>query len=242
MRDAVLWVADPLHFHAYAEFLHSVRTGGTAIRMVTGLEAFEYFEKEPAEGAVFHAAMTAISALTLPAVLEVYDFGNSGTLCDVAGGHGSLLTGVLRKHPGLRGILFDLPGVVPGARARIDSLGLASRCEVVGGDFFEAVPAAERYVLKSIIHDWQDERAARILENCRRAMRGDGAVVLLEQVIAPGDAPQPAKWVDLDMLAFAGGRERTASEFADLFARAGLRLVRIVPTRSPYCVIEAMKA
>jgi hypothetical protein len=242
MRDAVLWIADPFHFRLYAEFLHSIRTGETTIRKMTGHGAFEYFDNDPALGAVFHSAMTAISAMALPAVLEAYDFGDSGTLCDVAGGHGLLLTGILRKHAGLRGILFDLPGVVEGARPRIDSLGLASRCEVVGGDFFGSVPAADRYVLKNIIHDWDDEHAARILDNCRRAMHGDGRIVLLEQVIAPGDVPQPAKWLDLDMLALAGGRERTAAEFGELVGQAGLRLARIVPTRSPYCVIEAVKA
>jgi hypothetical protein len=242
MRDAVLWMADPFRFRLYAEFLHSIRTGETTIRKVTGCEAFEYFEKDPALGAVFHAAMTALSAMALPAVLEAYDFGDSGTICDVGGGHGFLLTGILGKHGGLRGIVFDAPGVVAGARSRIDSLGLGSRCELVGGSFFEAVPAADRYVLKSIIHDWDDEKAARILRNCVRAMRGDGRIVLIEQVIAPGDAPQPAKWLDLDMLAMAGGRERTAEEFAALLGGAGLRLARILPTRSPYCVIEAVTA
>jgi hypothetical protein len=241
MRDAVLWIADPFHFRLYAEFIHCIRTGETAVRKVTGSEAFEYFEKDPALGAVFHGAMTAISAMALPAALEAYDFGESGTLCDVAGGHGFLVTGILRKHAELRGILLDLPGVVAGARPRIESMGLAGRCEIVGGDFFESVPAADQYVLKNIIHDWDDARAMQILKNCAAAMRGNGRVVLLEQVIAPGNAPQPGKWLDLDMLALAGGRERTEAEYTALFKGAGLRLSRIVPTRSPYSVIEAVK-
>jgi hypothetical protein len=153
-----------------------------------------------------------------------------------------LLTAILQKHPGLRGIVFDLPHVVEGAKERIESSGVASHCEIAGGDFFQAVPRADSYVLKSIIHDWEETRAVTILKNCATAMRGNGKVILLEFVIDPGNEPNMGKWIDLEMLTMAGGRERTEAEYAELFAKAGLRLTRVVRTASPQCVIEAVKA
>lgn len=242
-RDTVLFVANPLHLEIFGELLHSVETGGTAFKKVTGLEAFEFFRENPEEGQIFNAAMTSMSAGLMRAVIQAYDFGESGTLADIGGGHGILLGAILQKHPGLRGIVFDLPHVVEGAKPRIASLGLDSRCEIATGDFFQAVPQAESYVMKSIIHDWDDARAITILKNCAKAMRGRGGkVLLLEFVIAPGNQPDLGKWIDMEMLALAGGRERTEAEFADLFARAGLRLARVVRTASPHCVIEAVKA
>jgi hypothetical protein len=242
VRDIVLWMAGEFHLRTFAELMHSLQTGGTALKKVTGMESFEYFEKDRALGELFNAAMTSFSAVLIPAVLEAYDFTGCGTLADIAGGHGFALTSVLQEHPEVRGILFDLPHVATGARTRIESLGLASRCEVIPGSFFDAVPAADHYMMKNIIHDWDDERAVLILRNCARAMRGNGKVLLIEAVIAPGNQPHFAKWMDLEMLAFPGGRERTEAEFAELFAAAGLRLARVVPTQSPVCVLEATRA
>jgi len=242
-RDALLFGADPLHFRVFAEFMHPIQTGETAFKKVTGMDAFEFFQQNTAENDAFNAAMTSLSANSTKAVLEAYDFGESGTLADVGGGHGALLTTILQKHRGLRGIIFDLPHVAAGAKPRIDSLGLASRCEAVGGDFFEAVPPAESYVMKSIIHDWEEPLAITILKNCVKTMRGQsGKVILVEHVIVPGNEPDMAKWIDMEMLAMAGGRERTEAEYAELFAKAGLRMVRVVQTASPYCAIEAVKA
>ena len=243
LRDVVLWLGNPLHLRIFAEFMHSIETGATAIQKATGHEAFEYFKHDAAEQVIFNAAMTNLSAFLIPPVLEAYDFGALGTLADVGGGHGFLLAAILQKHPGLRGIVFDLPDVVAGAKPRIESLGLASRCEIAGGDFFQGVPAADSYVMKSIIHDWDDARSVTILKNCARAMRGTtGKVLLVEFIIDPGNEPSLGKWIDMEMLAMAGGRERTEAEFAELFAKAGLRLARIVRTKSPYCVVEAVKA
>jgi hypothetical protein len=241
-RDSVMFLANPLHLRIFSEILHSVESGGTGFKKVTGLEAFEFFRENSEENQVFNAAMTSISTGLIGPVVEAYDFGESGTLADIGGGHGILLGAILHKHRGLRGILFDAPHVVEGAQARIASLGLDSRCEIASGDFFQAVPQAESYVMKSIIHDWDDARAVAILKNCAKAMRGSGGkVLLLEFVIAPGNQPDLGKWIDMEMLILAGGRERTEAEFADLFARAGLRLARIVRTASPHCVIEAVK-
>ena len=242
MRDVMVWMGDDFHLRTYAELMHSVKTGGTAVKKFTGSEAFEYFEQDKAEGERFNAAMTNFSAVLMPAVLEAYDFSGLGTLADIAGGHGFALTSILKKHPDLRGILFDLPHVVSGAKPRIESLGLADRCQIVAGDFFQAVPVADCYVMKNIIHDWDDARALAILKNCAGALRGKGKVILIENVISPGNEPHFGKWLDIDMLTLAGGRERTQAEFAALFSQARLRLSRVVPTKSPVCVVEAVKA
>jgi O-methyltransferase domain/Dimerisation domain len=241
--NAVIFLGNPLHLRIFAELMHSVETGGTGFKKVTGLEAFEYFRANPEEGRIFNAAMTSIAAGAIQPILDAYDFGETGTLADIGGGHGMLLSAILQRHRGLRGIVFDMAHVVEGAKPQLASLGLASRCEVVSGDFFQEVPAADSYIMKSIIHDWNDERSIVILKNCAKAMRGNGGKILvLDFVIAPGNQPDLGKWIDMEMLALAGGRERTEAEFAELFARAGLKLSRIVRSASPNCVIEAVKA
>jgi hypothetical protein len=242
-RDTVLFLANPMHLRVFAELMHSVESGETAIKKTTGLDAFSFFHENPEESAAFNAAMTSITTSFIGPALANYDFGESGTLADIGGGHGFLLTAILQKHTGLRGITFDLPHVVEGAKPRIAALGLESRCEIACGDFFKAVPEAESYVMKSIIHDWDDAHAIAILKNCAESMRGrNGRVILLEFVVVPGNDPDLAKWIDLEMLALAGGRERTETEYSALFAKAGLRLSRVVRTSSPFCVIEAVKA
>ncbi len=242
-RDTVLFVANPLHFRVFAELMHSIESGETAFKKVTGLDSSEFFRQDTEENWEFNAAMTSITTSFIGPVLAAYDFGESGTLADIGGGHGFLLTAILQKHPAVRGVVFDLPHVLEGAKPRIESLGLASRCEIAGGDFFKIVPQADSYVLKSIIHDWDDTRAITILKNCAAAMRrNSGKVILLEFVIDPGNEPSLGKWIDLEMLTMAGGRERTEAEYAELFAKAGLRLARVVRTAAPQCVIEAVKA
>lgn len=243
IRDVVLFVSSPMHMRVFTELQHSVATGGTALKKALGMEAFEFFRQNPEESRTFNAAMTSISAQMTGPAIDAYDFGESGTLADIGGGHGAVLAMILQKHLGLRGIVYDLPHVVEGARATIDSLGLAPRCEMAAGDFFASVPPADSYVMKSVIHDWDDARAVQILKNCAAAMSNPrGKVLLIEMVIAPGNEPGMAKWIDIEMLAMAGGRERTEAEFADLFGKSGLRLSRVVCAASPFCVIEAVKA
>jgi hypothetical protein len=201
--------------------------------------AFDYFQSHPEEGEIFNDAMTSLSRMAAPAIAEAYDFGRFGKLVDVAGGHGLLLTTVLRRYPALHGILFDLPEVVAGAGGAIRAAGVEDRCEIAAGDFFRAVPeGADAYMLKSIIHDWDDERAAAILRTCRRAMAPGGRVLVVEMLVPPGNEPGFSKLLDLEMLAIPGGRERNAEEFRDLFAAAGFELTAVAPTRSPMCVIE----
>jgi hypothetical protein len=238
--DMVLWLADPTHLRVYADAMHSVTTGKPAIEKTFGMPVFEFFPRNPELSEVFNNAMTAFSAAVVPAVLEAYDFSGISTLVDIAGGHGRVLTSILQKYPSMRGVLFDLDHVIAGAVSRIEELGLSDRCRAAAGDFFAAVPeGGDAYIMKHIIHDWDDDRAAAILENIRKAMNRGGRVILLESVLLPGNQPDFGKVIDLEMLLLPGGRERTETEFRALFNRAGFELTRIVGTQSPLSVIEA---
>lgn len=243
VRDSVLWLGDRTHFDTYPELMHALKTGETVVEKVYGASCFDYFAKNKEVGDVFNAAMTSFSTISVPAVLEAYDFSwlNGKTLVDIAGGHGYLLSEILRKYPAIRGKLFDLDHVASGAQQRFEKTGVADRCEIEGGDFFQNVPSADGYVMKHILHDWDDERALTILKCIHRAARDHARVVTIDAVIAPGNEPHFAKWLDLEMLLLPGGRERTREEFANLFERAGFRLTLVVPTQSPVSVIEAEK-
>lgn len=240
LREMVLWLCDSFHFRVYAETMHSVKTGETLGEKVLGMPVFEYFQRDRELSASFNNAMTNFSASVVPAVLPVYDFSGIDVLVDVAGGHGMILSSILKQYPKMRGILLDLEHVLAGATAP-DAMGVGDRVQKVSGDFFKAVPAGgDAYIMKHIIHDWDDERASVILKNVRTALEGkpNGRLILLEAVIKPGNEPDLAKLIDLEMLLLPGGKERTADEFTALFARSGFELTRIVPTASPVCVIE----
>ena len=236
LRDVAIFWGEDWHWETWGQMLYSVRTGHPAWAQAHGDDVFEYFRKNPEAGAIFNRAMSSFSGPATKAVLEAYDFGGIETLIDIAGGHGRLISGILEAYPSMRGVLFDLPYVIEGA-SRID------RCEYVSGDFFAGVPSGgDAYIMKSIIHDWDDARALKILQNIRQVMRPDGRVLLVEAVIAAGNNHDFGKLIDLEMLVSPGGKERTAAEYAELFSRAGLRLTRIVPTKSPFSVIEAVAA
>lgn len=246
MRDTVVWLADPLHFNIAAELLHSVRTGQPTVEHLTGKPAFEYISSNEVEFHRFHRAMTNLSAMAVAAALQAYDFSDFSTIVDVGGGHGFAICSILQKYPQMCGILFDLHDIVPGADQRICDLALETRCSTASGDFFQSVPeGGDVYFMKHILHDWTDDQAITILQNCRRALESKrnrnlpGKVVLLEFVVPPGNQPHPSKIIDIEMLFFPGGRERMEDEWRNLFARAGFRLSRIVPTQSPFSVIEA---
>jgi hypothetical protein len=210
------------------------------VEKVVGKPVFEYLAGEPELSGVFNDAMTAFSGAVGPAALKAYDFSGIEVLVDVAGGHGEILMSMLRAYPKMRGILFDIDHVIAGATPRISAAGLSDRCETITGDFFSAVPAGDAYILKHIIHDWDDARAVAILKNIRQAItKPEGRLILLETVIQPGNQPDLGKFIDLEMLVMPGGRERTAEEFGALLARGGFALSRVVPTESPLCVIEA---
>lgn len=243
-RAMVRWIGEESAWHAWADFAHSVRTGKPAFDHVHGEQAFDYFAKHPESAAVFNAAMTAFSAVTGPAVARAYDFSGVGKLVDVGGGQGGLLLAVAERYPRLRGVVFDRAEVIAGARAVLDTAPAGARIECVAGDFFAGVPrGADAYMMKHIIHDWDDDRCIQILAHCAWAMAPGGRVLVVDQVIRDGADATFSKIMDLEMLAMTtGGRERTAAEFASLLERAGLELTRIVPTDSVVSVIEATAA
>lgn len=244
VRDMVRFWCDAFHFRVYAELMHSVRTGETCVERVTGGKPiFEFLPTDPRESEVFNRAMVSFSAQVIPAVLEAYDFSGIGTLVDVAGGHGSVLCAILAKVPQMRGILADLDHVLKGAGETIRRHGVEARVTLQTCDFFKAVPAGGgAYIMKHIIHDWPDEKALTILRNITTAMgEKKGKLILIETVIKPGNDPHLGKFIDIEMLAMPGGRERTEAEFFALFDRAGFRLTRVVPTKSPLCVLEGVR-
>ena len=244
--DMGLWITSPFHFRVYAEMMHAVATGAPAAERVAGMPVFEYLarpeNKELSE--IFNNAMTGFSGDVAPAALDAYDFAGIDVLVDVAGGHGKVLTSILQHYPHMRGILFDVPHVIAGAAPLIDAAGVADRCATVGGDFFQEVPEGTAYIMKHIIHDWDDARARTILQNIRAKLQGkkNGRVLLLEAVLQAGNAPDLGKLIDLEMLMMPGGRERSELEFRALFTSAGFELTRVVPTRSSLSIIEARVA
>ena len=241
-RDFAYLMTHPSHFRVFAELLHSVRTGRPSVEQVMGKPWFKVLAEDPTLSAVFNDAMTSMSAQVIPAALEAFDFSDIRVLVDVSGGHGHVLTSILQRHPAMQGVLFDLDHVVAGAGPLIDRTGVADRCTTVAGDFFAAVPAGgDAYIMKHILHDWDDDRALVILGNIRQALGGRtrGRLLLLEAVVQAGNAPDLSKLIDIGMLVFLGGRERTAEEFRALLDRAGFDLTRIVPTASAVSIIEA---
>jgi len=243
LRDALAFWGDPFHFRVYAEFAHSVRTGQPCADKVLGMPIFDYFATDPQESETFNRAMISFSAVSVPAALEAYDFSGIGTLVDLAGGHGHVICAVLQKYPQMRGILADLEHVLAGAGPIIQKHGVADRCKTESCDFFKSVPAGgDAYLMKHIIHDWDDDRSLTILRNIATAMGSKkGKVILIEAVMPAGNEPHLIKFLDLEMLAMPGGRERSEAEYAALFGRTGFRLTRVLPTKSPMSVIEAVK-
>jgi O-methyltransferase domain/Dimerisation domain len=204
----------------------TIRTGHPAFEQVYGAQFFEYLAEHPGDAVIFNAAMSSLPAY-ITAIVDAYDFSRFERVVDIGGGHGALLIGILSAHPRVRGVLHDLPGVVAGASI---PPALADRLEIVAGDFFEAVPAgADAYVLKGIIHDWNDESGVKILKNCRRAIRPDGRLFILDTVLTPSSDPAGAL-MDVLMMVLTGGRERTESEFRSLLGEAGFSLEKVMPT------------
>lgn len=229
-------------YQSWGKLLDAVRTGRTAFVEAFGVPIFDYLSKNPDRGAIFDRAMTGHHGGETAPVLDAYDFSSFEEVVDIGGGNGSVLIGTLARHPGLKGVLFDLPTVADRARAAIEHAGLQARCRVEGGSFLEAVPAgADLYVMRHVLHDWCDEDAVRILRNCRLAMRPEGRIVVVEIVVPEGNDPSFAKWMDLMMITY-GGKERSEKQYRQLFADAGCELTRIVPTRAGVSVIEGVPA
>jgi hypothetical protein len=243
LRDLTIFMGEDWHWEVWGKTLFSVRTGKSVWAEKHGQDVFGYFKANPECAGIFDRAMNSLTTLSLQPVTEGYDFNGINTLVDIAGGHGRLLTSILAANPSMRGVLFDMPHVIEGARANVMITDAADRVEFASGDFFVSVPAGgDAYIMKHIIHDWDDERALTILRNIKQAMNPGGRVLLVESVIADGNAQDFGKLMDVEMLVSPGGKERTAKEYEDLFASAGLRLTRILPTKSAYSIIEAVSA
>jgi ubiquinone/menaquinone biosynthesis C-methylase UbiE len=229
-------------YRAWGELLHSVQTGECAFEKAHGLPLFDFLSKNAGAGAVFDDAMTGIHGRETVAMLEAYDFSGIATLADIGGGNGSLISAVLQKYPNMKGILLDRPAVIDRARANIESARVMDRCELVAGDFFDSLPrGADAYLLRHIIHDWNDEQAITILKNCHQAMGDHARLLVVEFVIPPGNEPFFGKWFDLAMMVVPGGMERTEDEYRKLFDAAGFRLLRTVPTKLEVSVVEGEK-
>lgn len=244
MHAVVLFATDPLHFRVYANLIDAVRTGRPTVEQTVGQPLFDYLPTDPAYAEIFNASMTAFSKPVIHAVLEAYDFNRFEVIVDVGGGHGEVLRSILKACPGVRGILAEVPHVAAGARGHVAEDGLAHRCQVVDCDFFREVPTGgDAYLMKHVLHDWDDARAEVILRNIAAAM-GDrgGTLLLLESVLPEGAEPDTGKFLDLEMLLMTGGRERTRGEWESLLARSGFELRQVHPTKSPAALIEAARA
>ena len=245
LRSFALMMVDDYNWQAWGALLHGVRTGEIPFDHVHGRPIFEYLRARPEKDRVFSESMASISGVENAAIARGYAFGRLRTLVDVGGAHGHLLATILRRHRRLRGVLYDQPQVVAAARNAgfVTAKDVAERCTTEGGSFFDSVPAgADAYLMKYIIHDWNDEQCVRILDLCRRAMAPGGRVLVVEHIVPPGNGPDFAKLLDINMLVGPGGSERTRKEFTALFARAGLRLRAVHATASPLKVLEAVAA
>ncbi len=208
---------------------YCVRTGKQALDKIYGKPAFQMLDEKPEIAAIFNQAMTDLSRLDSPAVAESYPFDGIHSIVDVAGGHGLLLATILQRYPHIRGTLYEIPKVIEGAKSG-PLAPLMDRCTLASGDMFTSVPhGADAYIMKHIIHDWPDDLSLKILKGCRAGVSAGGKLLVVDAVIQPGNAFEPGKFLDLEMLIFPGGKERSKSQFRDLLAAAGWRLNRIIP-------------
>jgi len=243
MAPMVEFVGHPKHWEHWGELLYSVQTGKTSAQKLRGMPFFEYLDTDPELAAAFNDAMTGLSGMAIEALMPAYDFTDRRLIVDVGGGHGALLSAVLKQTPGAHGVLFDLPSVVASAGPLLDAAGVSARSTITGGSFFDSVPeGGDAYLLKTIIHDWDEDSALTILRHVRTAIAPGGKLLLMELVVPEGTPWHPGMLLDLEMLVTAGGRERTASEYAELLAQAGFRQTRVAPTAGPMSIVEARPA
>lgn len=243
LRDLAVLYGEEWLWQAYGRLDFSVATGRPAFTQVHGQPFYDYLRDHPAAGAVFDAAMSGYSKLEAEAILAAYDFSGVARVVDVGGGQGALAAALLRAHAHLSAVVLDLAPAVAVAEGRLAAAGLADRATCLAGDFFTAVPpGGDLYLLKSILHNWSDDDAVRILRSCRRAMADRARLLVIERVLPAGNAPAEAKLFDINMLVVVGGAERTLPEYRGILEAAGFSLARILPTQSPVSLIEAVPA
>ena len=242
LRALVMAVTNSSHWLPWLRFGASVRTGHSQAHNALGMDFFDYLEQNPSLAQEFSAGMSSVTSVWAPALAGLIDTSNVRCAVDVGGANGSLLALLQKANPALRGIVFDRPNIARDAEVVIALTGFADRTEVVGGDFFEAVPSADLYLLKFILHDWDDENCVKILRTCRNAMEPGGRIAILETIVGDGVEDRMGVLMDLTMLACANGRERSLPEFDALLGRAGLRRTAVLTADSPQSVIEAVAA
>ncbi|MBW4575133.1 MAG: methyltransferase [Aphanothece sp. CMT-3BRIN-NPC111] len=237
---AILFGEEP--YRACADLHYSVMTGNTAFNHIYGMGHFEYLSQNAEAGETFNQAMTQLTTQVHSAVVSAYDFSGINRIVDVGGGHGLLLASILKANPHMTGVLFELPFATEGAQRLLEAEGVGERSEVIVGNFFESeVPqGGDAYLLKSVIHDWDDDRSRTILKNCHKSMSKDAKLLVIERVLPAGNKPSVAKINDLVMLVVAGGCERTGLEYQELFEASGFQLTNIIPTPSGFSVIEGI--
>jgi SAM-dependent methyltransferase len=239
IRNMAMMMLDGFHVDSWAALPWCVETGKPAPYKLFGMHAFEWFAHNPDKTVNFHNAMSDMSQADSPVIAASYDFSRFASVMDVAGGLGTLLAAILARTPGLRGTLFEVPPVADQARRSPILMADKDRVEILGGSFLEEVPGgSDAYILKHILHDWEDEDAMRILQNVRRAMGPEGRLLIIEQVVSARNEPGLAKLMDLEMMVLPGGRERTEPEWKRLLDTAGFRLERVIQMPVPQCIIE----
>jgi SAM-dependent methyltransferase len=242
-RSTLLTFGSPWMQRAWDQFMHSLETGRTGMEKAWGMPFFDYLAQHAEDASLFSETMVGFHSSEAPAVANAYDFSVFKSVVDIGGGTGNLLGTVIARHAGPRGVLFDRPHVVRDAPAILKTHGVEERITIEIGNFFQTVPAgSDAYLLSHIIHDWNEEQSLIILGHCRKAMKPDGRLLIVENVLPAGDAPHPGKLLDIAMLVLLGGQERTETEYAMLLDRADFRLARVVSTESAVSVLEAVPA
>jgi len=243
VRASVLTLAGEIFTRSLDNLLYSVQSGKTGFEKAFGVPFFDWLARHPTEASMFSETMVGLNGAEHAAVAAAYDFSEFGTVIDVGGATGNFLTAILGRYSKPHGILFDLPHVIADASQLIRSRGLMNRIKIESGSFFETVPAGgDVYLLSHIIHDWSEAQCLTILGNCRRVMKPNSRLLIIEMVLPTGDAPHFGKMLDIIMLAVPGGQERTEPEYRALLENAGFRLKRVVPTESAVSVVEAILA
>jgi hypothetical protein len=240
LRGWAMMNSQEWHLRGWEHLEYCVRTGKQALDHIYGKPAFAFFSERPADGAIFNQAMTDLSALDSPAVAEAYSFEGIHSLMDIGGGHGLLLATILQRHAHLKGTLYEMASVIEGAKSG-PLTPVMNRCTLIAGDMFASVPAGvDAYIMKHIIHDWPDDMCLKILRSCRQCVNAGGKLLVVDDVIQPGNHFEPGRFLDLEMLIFPGGLERTEVQFRDLFAASGWRLNRVIPTAAGICIVEGV--
>jgi hypothetical protein len=228
-------------FAAWDGLDHSIHTGEPGFNKVYGAPIFDYISQHPELGPIFDAGMTSLGWYATPAMLDACDFSGISVLADIGGGNGSLISAILKRYPDMRGILFDLGHVVERAKVNLKAAGLDGRCSVIEGSFFESVPAgADAYLFRHIIHDWTDEQCTGILGHCRKVIPANGRLLIADCVVPPGNEPSMSKELDMTMLSYPGGQERTEAQFKSLLKASGFELKSITPTTAMISVVEGI--